>query len=139
MLFILVTFLAFAAVSGMLAFFVTRMRLSSEWRRAGPKPIADALERRNRALLLVLGIILVVVAFFEAIVPTIAYAVQDIQADTIGESLPAWALLEVGNGSISWLLYLAVLAGITAGITFGTLRALRIFPELGAVGALDVI
>jgi len=138
MLFIFVCFLAVAAVSAALAFFFTRRRLRSDLRRAGPKPIADTLERRNRVLLLVLVGILAVLALFEALVPAIAYAMQDFQ-ENLGPSLPAWVLWEIGSGSISWMLYLAVLLGVLSGLTFGTLQALRNYPELGGVRALDVI
>jgi MFS superfamily sulfate permease-like transporter len=138
MMFIVVCFLAFFAVSTALAFVFTRRRLNSDLRRAGPKPIADALERRNRTLLLILVGMLAVLAFFEALVPGLAYAIQDLQ-DNVGTGLPAWALFEVGNGSISWMLYLAVAAGVLAGLVAGTKQALNNFPELGGVGYLDVI
>jgi hypothetical protein len=138
MLFMIVCFLAFAAVSAAAAFALTRRRLSTEWRRAGPKPIADALERRNRSLLLVLAGILAVIAFFEALVPGIAYALQDLQ-DSLGRDVPSWAIVQVANGTISWALYLSALVGVLTGLLLGTLRALRIFPELGSVRALDLV
>ena len=138
MLFIVVCFLACAAVSTGLAFFFTRRRLSSDLRRAGPKPIADAMERRNRTLMLVLLGVLAVLAFFEALVPGLAYTIQDLQ-DNVGTGLPGWALVQVGNGSISWMLYLAVLCGVLAGLVGGTRQAMASYPELSAVGYLDVI
>jgi hypothetical protein len=138
MMFIVVCFLACVAVSTALAFVFTRRRLGSDLRRAGPKPIADAMERRNRTLLLVLVGVLAVLAFFEALVPGLAYAIQDLQ-DTVGTGLPAWALVAVGGGSISWILYLAVVAGVLAGLLAGTKQALAAHPELGGVRYLDVI
>lgn len=138
MLFIFVCFLACASLSAFFALIFTRRRLNSDWRRAGPRPIASALRRRNRTLLIVLAGLLAVVALFEAIVPAIAYALQDLQ-ENMSRSFPTWALVGVGNGSISWLLYLAVLSGVFAGLVFGTLRALRAFAELNGVRALNVV
>jgi len=139
MLFHLVCFLAFSAVTAAAAFLLTRGKLHRAWNRAGPKPIADALEKRNRILLLVVASILAVLAFFEAAVPRLAYEVQDLQSNALEESLPGWVLFSVGNGSISWMLYLAMLGGIVAGLLGGTIGALRTDPDLRRVGVLDVI
>jgi len=139
MLFIFVFFLGTAALTTAVAFVLTRRRLNGEWRREGPKPIADALERRNRTFAIVSACFLAVLAIFEVIVPSIAFGMQDLQADALGETLPLWAVVRVGDGSISWLFYLAILLGIVAGLTFGTLRSLREHDHLGGVGVLDVM
>jgi hypothetical protein len=137
MLFSFVCFLAFATLSAAPTFLLTRMRLNSDLRRAGPKPTADALERRNRVLLLIFFGTVVVVAFFEAIVPNLSDAILNFQERS--QNLPGWALLQVGSGRISWLLYVAMFMGIVVGLTLGTLWAIRKDPGLNGVRAVDVI
>ena len=138
MLFIIVCLSAFLAVTFAVAFWLTRRRVAGDWRRAGPGHVADGLARRNRAVLLVTFGVLSVVGLFEALVPDLAYGIQNLQEDVFGQSLPSWALVELGNGSISWLLYLAIWLGVATGLWAGSLQGLRGYREYDSIGVGNI-
>jgi hypothetical protein len=125
MLFAFVCFAAFATLAFVVTGLLTARRLAGDWRKAAPAYVAEALARRNRALLIGFALLLCLTGLIEALVADFSFSLQGLQEDAFGRGLPAWALAPVGAGTISWLFYLSVLAGIGCGIIMGTLWSLR--------------
>lgn len=139
MIFILVFSLALAAITFALVYWGTSRRVSGEWRRASPAHVANGLARRNRVVLLVMAGLLFVIALFEVLVPGLGYGIQSLQEDVFGQSLPDFALLEAGYGSISWLLYVAIWAGVAIGLLTGSLQGLRGHREFDGIGIGNLV
>jgi hypothetical protein len=126
MLFILVlsvlTFFCIATVMWAL----TERLVTGPLRSEGPKPIRDALRRRNRSALGFAFFILASSALLEALWLRYSYGIQDLLADALdGGVVPMWGIVEFASGSISWALYLGLLTAVIAGIIAGTLYSCR--------------
>lgn len=119
MYFIALTLLAASALSLLGYYLHTQSQIKSSYKRSGPRTISDWIERRNRTGLLIVFIVLVVLAFVEALVPDFAYSVQDLQAQ-LNYALPEWGIIFLQGGSISWALYASILAGFALGQVGGT-------------------
>ena len=133
-----VVFLLFAlVVCGALAFVLTDRGLKGPWRKDGPGPIAGRLRGRNRAVLGVVAVVLVVAAVLEALVYAMHEAMLDLQY-LVGDAMATDPVMvwETARGGVSWGLYLGILLGAFLGLLAGTVVAARRYPILGGVPAL---
>ena len=139
MVFIMLCCLLSTLVTLVLIWFTTQRRIVRHWSMEGPRQIGDNVQRRNRVVLFVVFGALAVLAFFEAVLADLGYAIQDLQGDVFLETVPGWAIVHLGQGSISWALYLAVFLGVVAGLLFGTFKSFTPFVELKNLRLLDVL
>lgn len=139
---ILVLFFLFVFMFATAATMVkARGDISDTWSREGPGRIAEHLRRRNRTILLVTVVLLIVVAFLEAIVPDIHYGLEDMQF-VVGDYLNAspTGVITFGSGAgLSWGLYLSIGFAALAGIWLGTVVACRSFGSTQGIEALQLI
>ena len=130
--FVLVSVLAF------LGYFVhTQSQIVSSYKTSGPRAISEWITWRNRKGLIVAFILLVVVAFLEALIPEFAYSIQDAQV-LLNARLPEWGIIFLRGGSISWALYLAVFLGFALGQAGGTLLGCRRYARTQGLGFGEV-
>lgn len=130
----LLYFLLFAIVVGLIAFGLTLRGMSGPWENAGAATVGRRLRSRNRLFAFAVLAVVVVLAVLEGLIPDVSDAVQDLQyfvGDAVGAE-PA-LVYTTGNGTVSWGLYLAVLAGTLGGLLGGTLGAIRRYPVLNGL------
>lgn len=125
MIFIIVLSLFTFFLLSALAWVLTTQAVTGPLKTEGPKRVGDVLRRRNRSILVATAMILCVLAVLEALWIDFSFAIQDIQADTFGEALPLWGIVELSRGSISWALYAGLLTAAIAGLIAGTLFSCR--------------
>lgn len=123
----------------LLGYLFTGRRLKS-YALAGPDTVAGMLASRNRVVLYVLLAILAIFALFEALVYDLSLGIQDLPYRLLGVQLPAWSVIVVGNGTVSWGLYLSIVLGVLVGLPLGTLLACRLADNnLKGVGFFDLL
>ena len=124
-------FLLFALLWAGVAYGLTARAMNGPWQRDEPAVIGRRLRARNRTVLMVTLIVVVVLAAMETLVPGVSQAVQDVQfgvGDATGSDLSMYG--QTTNGSLSWGFYLAVLLGTAAGLVGGTAAAISKYPVL---------
>lgn len=116
----------------------TQSQIPSTYKTSGPRAISEWVEKRNRMGLIILFVVLVLVAFLEALLPEFAYRIQDTQA-VFRAGLPEWGIVFLRGGSISWAMYLAVFLGFAAGQASGTLLGCRRYARTQGFGVGEVL
>lgn len=116
-------FVLFFALFASVAYGLTA-RSMPEWERHGPRHVRERTSARNRAVLLVTVVVVAVVAIMEAVVTPFSDAVQNAQF-VVGETVGSDPLFvaSTGSGTLSWGLYLVILAGVLLGLLVGTRAA----------------
>ena len=133
-------FLLFFAVLAGVTYGLTVARMGRAWAAAGPARVGAAVRGRNRAILVFTAVVLVVIAVLEALVADVSAAVENLQY-RVGDAVAAdpALIIETGNGSVSWGLYLGIVLGVLLGVMVGTFAATRRYPVLRALTVRDVI
>ena len=136
----LLTFLLFFLFLLGVAFALTVVAMGGRLAGAGPARVGAVLRGRNRAILLFFGVVLVITAVLEALIPDVSLAMENLQY-AVGDLVASEpALIYVtASGSVSWGLYLAVLLGVFGGLAAGTIAAARRYPVLRGLGLSNVI
>ncbi len=133
-------FLLFLLVWLAVAFALTTVGMNGAWSREEPAAVRRRLQLRNRLILLVVLLVLVLTAVMESLIPDVSTMIQDLQY-SVGDATGADPVLvyETANGTLSWGLYLAVLAGTFGGLLLGTFAAIRRYPILRGLSAGSLV
>ena len=145
-------FLIFAAVFLILAFVLTLQAMKGSKAAAGPARVAAAFRTRNRAILLFFLVLIILLPILEAMIPAVSEWIANLQylvGDVVSvepvlvyrpsTGTSSWVNIHWLDGTISWGFYLAILAGVFAGLVGGTLLAMRRYPVLRGVGVRDIV
>jgi hypothetical protein len=117
----------------------TASGIKSSFSASGPRAISDWLSSRNQKGFVILAILVVFVAFLEALVPDVAYGFQDLQT-TMNAALPEWGIVFLSSGGgISWGLYLAILLGFGLGMISGSMMGCKSYTRTQNFGAGQVL
>ena len=137
MYFVLLTFVLVFLLALIGYFLHTQSQIVSLHRTSGPRAISEWVGQRNRKGLIIVFILLVVVAFLEALIPEFAYSIQDAQA-VLYTGLPEWGIIFLRGGSISWALYLSIFSGFVLGQVSGTILGCRRYARTQGFGFGEV-
>jgi len=135
---IVLTFLLFFLCSLIGYYLHTQSSIRSKFRASGPRSISEWLERRNKKGIIVAIFLVVCVAVLEALVPDVAYWLQDFQT-RMGSRLPEWGIVFLrSGGGVSWGLYAAVVIALGLGMIGGTLIGCKQYPRTKSFGFSEV-
>lgn len=132
-------FLLFGLIWAGIAYLATTRAMRGPWQRDEPAVIGRRLQSRNRTVLVVTGVVIVLAAVMEWLVPGMSQAVQDLQygvGDVTGSNLTM--VSQSTNGSLSWGFYLAILLGTALGLIGGTAAAARKYPVLRGLSPVQI-
>lgn len=139
MLFLFLLLLLLALIFGAIQFFVVGSRLKSEWRLNAPSVIVEKIKSRNRSIMLVLGVLVILSMVIEALLEDYSYWLVNQQTYLISSATPEWGLVYTSLGSISWLTHLVILLSALLGCTGGSWFASKQYSLLRNVGPFSLI
>ena len=139
MLFLFLLLLLIALIFGAIQFFFVGSRLKTEWRLNAPSVIVEKIKSRNRSIMLVLGVLVILSMVIEALLEDYSYWLVNQQTYLIAPPVPEWALTYTSVGSISWLMHLFILLGALLGCICGSWFASRQYSLLRNVGPFSLV
>lgn len=126
-------------IIGGIQFFVVSSGLKSGWRLNAPSVIVEKIKSRNRAVLIVVFVLVSLSVVVEAVYEDYSYWIVNQQTYLLPVPVPEWALIYTSVGSLSWLLYLVILLGALLGCVFGSWFAAKQYSLLRAVKPFSLV
>lgn len=116
----------------------TDSQIRSTFRTSGPYAISEWISTRNKKGLIVALILIVFIALLEAFIPDVGYFMQDLQS-SVQATLPEQGIVFLSRGSISWALYMSILASFALGVLAGSKFGCTRFARTSGFGIKEVI
>ena len=139
MLFEFILLLVISLLIGGVQYLATSSNLKSGWRLNAPSVIIEKIKSRNRAVLIVVLVLVSLSSFVEAVFEDYSYWLVNLQNFLLSAPVPEGAISFTSVGSISWLTYLTVLIGTVLGCVFGSSFAAKQYAILRGVKSFSLM